>query len=71
MSYEPHEQRVVEEHQDLCEKIKKLRLFFKTEIYATLPDEERSLMIDQNLHMSRYAGVLARRIELFGGKADG
>ena len=40
----PHEQRVIDEHQELHDKLSRLSVFLSTDTCLTLPFEERSLL---------------------------
>ncbi len=65
MNFEPHEQRVISEHADLTEKLNKLLDFFKTPLFASLPEAERSRLRMQSKFMDGYADVLHERIAAF------
>ena len=59
------QQRVIEERNELDEKLDKLLDFCDTTIFESLPDEEKtSLLIQQNL-MAAYSNVLQSRIKRF------
>lgn len=60
-----YQQRVVQEHADLSEKIDKLHDFFSTDLFNDLPYDHRELMKNQCLHMRLYADCLAQRITSF------
>lgn len=70
MTYQPHQQRVIDEHKDLTEKLNKLLGFFKTPMFASLPEAERARLRMQAKFMDGYADVLAQRIEAFITKAQ-
>ena len=61
----PHEQRVVDERQELEAKLSKLRDFLKTDICLSLPVNERSLLARQARVMAEYSEILAERINSF------
>lgn len=61
----PHEQRVVEEEKQLREKSYKLGLFMEGEVYQTLPEKDRQLMLGQFQSMELYRHFLKERIERF------
>lgn len=63
--FQPHQQRVVDEKNELDEKIGKLQAFFDNEIYKNLPNEDRALLIEQVNHMRIYSDILFRRIQRF------
>jgi len=62
---QPHEERVVEEEKALSEKLNKLGEFIHGEVFAVLPEEDKSLLQEQDDHMRSYVNVLRRRIERF------
>lgn len=62
---QPHQQRVVEERNELIEKVTKLNAFTKTETFNSLPDEEKNLLLKQEKEMKKYADILKQRIDLF------
>jgi len=64
---QPHQQRVVEERNELIDKIEKLHSFTKTETFNSLPDEEQSLLFKQEKEMKKYADILKQRIDVFKG----
>ena len=59
---QPHQQRVVDEHRDLTEKLNKLRAFFDTPIFLGLAEAEQSRLRNQARFMAGYAAVLEERI---------
>jgi hypothetical protein len=61
----PHQQRVIDEHAQLSEKITKLSQFFNLETYATLPGVETSRLRRQYRIMLLYQEVLQERIAAF------
>lgn len=63
---QPHQQRVVDEHNALGEKLSKLNAFFDTDTFAALPEVERILLLTQKDVMTAYLSILIRRIGLFG-----
>lgn len=65
MTHLPHEQRVIDEHQELHEKLSRLSVFLNTDTCLTLPFEERSLLLRQSKAMEEYAEVLGDRINRF------
>lgn len=62
---QPHEQRVVDERNELIEKITKLHAFFTTEVFAHLQDEDQNLLEEQVQLMMNYSDVLLKRINRF------
>ena len=65
MTHLPHEQRVIDEHQELHEKLSRLSVFLNSDLCMTLPFEERSLLVRQRKAMEEYAEVLGDRINRF------
>lgn len=61
----PHQQRVVEEHADLKEKVTRLQAFTDTPIFAGLPKAECNRLYRQLVWMEAYRDVLAERIAAF------
>ena len=62
---QPHEQRVVEERDDLLTKMRKLSDFMGGQIFSNLPYEDRKLLQIQHHAMTAYAEVLSTRIGRF------
>ena len=65
----PYQQRVVDEHRELAERLEKLAAFLVTNTFADLPDVERSLLEAQSAHMRAYLTVLEVRIQGFTSAA--
>lgn len=65
MIFAPHEQRVIDEHRDLTEKINKLRAFFDTPIFCGLSEAEQMRLRAQAGFMDGYQGMLRERISAF------
>ena len=61
-----HQQRVVQEKNDLEVKLKRLNEFLKTETFAGLGEAEQYRLLRQSGIMADYSAVLAERIEAFG-----
>lgn len=62
----PHEQRVVEEANELLDKAEKLSAFIASNpIFAKLPKEEQCRLKLQLVTMKGYYSVLAERVENF------
>lgn len=61
----PHQQRVIEEKQNLQEKYVKLRDFLSTEIFNSLIKEEQDDLFKQYNVMKDYIDILDRRINRF------
>ena len=64
---QPHQQRVVDEHADLLERLRKLRAFIGDEkgLFRQLDDAERHRLMHQEDVMTELATVLAERIAAF------
>lgn len=67
IQFQPHQQRVVDEHKELTEKLNKLRDFLKSDFYkgANIANSEKQLLSVQADAMGMYSNILAARIELF------
>jgi hypothetical protein len=61
----PHQQRVIDEREQLAEKCDKLKVFLWGAIFNSLPTEERSRLIQQLGFMLAYLGILDQRIAAF------
>lgn len=61
----PHQQRVVDERDELDEKLLKLIAFFSTPTFAQLPAEEQDRLRMQVKFMDGYSTILQQRIEAF------
>lgn len=57
----PHQQRVVAELEQLADRTKKLEDFLHTDLYASLPEDERQLLKMQADAMVLYLGILNTR----------
>lgn len=64
---QPHQQRAVDEHAELLERLRKLRAFIADEKrpYRNLPRDERRRLMRQEDIMTELAMVLAERIAAF------
>ena len=60
-----HQQRVIEEGDELEIKTRKLKDFMHTDVYAGLSAPEQGLLMVQLAAMELYIDTLNRRIELF------
>lgn len=61
----PHEQRVVDEHATLVEKLEKLYDFFETTLFKSLTEKDGARLSHQAHHMQAYADILQARIRDF------
>jgi uncharacterized protein len=62
---EPFEQRVIDEKEELDEKIKALNRFIGGEVFTSLTATERSRLESQRFFMLQYTHVLGLRIDAF------
>lgn len=63
--YQPHQQRVVNEKQELDDKTGKLGIFIKGDLFESLPEEDRTLLEAQYSLMRQYCTILGKRIARF------
>ena len=62
----PHQQRVVDEKNELFDKIYKLDVFIKTNpIFGQMEQQDKELLEEQLQHMKAYWNVLRQRVESF------
>jgi hypothetical protein len=62
----PHQERVVQEKDELTEKVKKLGEFIlDNPIYTSLEEGERVRLNEQHYHMCCYLDILNERIKNF------
>jgi hypothetical protein len=61
----PHQQRVVDEKSDLDAKLQRLKAFWDSPIFPTLPDAEKERLERQSNIMDEYSRVLGERIAAF------
>lgn len=62
---QPHQQRVVEESEELDAKLEKLINFINSGTFSSLDREDQSLLIAQKFYMIDYSHVLHKRIARF------
>ena len=62
---QPHQQRVVTEKDELADKLTKLNAFIGTEIYNSLPSDEKIRLARQACIMKDYLYILNERIAAF------
>ena len=67
---EPHQQRMLDEHAELSDRINKLEAFTGTEMFEQIPELERCLLNHQLIAMHSYAGILRHRIRLWSKSDD-
>lgn len=74
MNFAPHEQRVIDEHRELTERLNKLQAFFALPLFLGLPEAERMRLRAQAMFMEGYQAILRERIDAFmraHAEADG
>lgn len=64
-TFEPHQQRVVDERRELDEKRQRLSNFFGTATFEGLPPAEKTRLRMQYDVMGVYSGILTQRIVAF------
>lgn len=64
---QPHQQRVIEEHADLQNRLTKLTAFMHSNTFNALDSEEQLLLAQQHGYMHQFVDVLLKRIHLFKG----
>lgn len=62
---QPHQQRVIDERDELQERKSKLEPFFRTDTYHALDEAEQWRLCKQNRLMGEYLDVLNERIANF------
>ena len=62
---QPFQQRVIEEKAELDDRLEKLDAFGRTDLFASLPDDEQRRLNLQHSLMEQYSAVLADRIAAF------
>lgn len=60
-----YQERVIEEKNQLDEKLNKLRIFFYSDVFKGLDPEEQARLRFQELIMKSYSEILHQRIEAF------
>lgn len=64
---EDYQKRIVQEKQELDEKISKLGVFiYGNQEFHKLDHEQRNLLFEQLKSMEKYSYLLGRRIQTFG-----
>jgi len=67
MAFKTYNQRVIEERDELDDRLKRLRVFLTTDLYKSLSREDREYLYTQSIHMDNYLATLVRRIGRFNG----
>jgi hypothetical protein len=64
---QPHQKRVVEEKQDLDDRLSRLRDFISTAggVFKSLSDAEKDRLRRQEKAMTEYSNILQERVENF------
>lgn len=62
---QPHQERVVDERNELAEKLTKLNSFMTGEIHNGLPSDEKVRLARQACAMKDYLDILNERIQSF------
>lgn len=65
MSIPDYVSRVIQEKEELDERISKLRLFISTTTFAALPAEDQRLLGQQAMLMCDLSHILSERVERF------
>jgi 5,10-methylenetetrahydrofolate reductase len=65
MNLQPYQQRVVEEHKALVQRINLLAAFMQTQLFRELDEAERTRMRAQREFMDGYSYMLQLRITAF------
>lgn len=66
MEIQPHQQRVIDEKQELDLKLSNLLDFTNTNpIFETLPTDEKGRLLEQRRIMREYSQILGERIKAF------
>jgi hypothetical protein len=63
----PHQQRVVDEKEELDTRARALAAFFSSQTYAGLPSAERARLVRQLALQIELSNVLGERIAAFPG----
>lgn len=64
-----HEKRVVEEAEELADRMEKLEAFMAHDLFQTLPEFDRYLLLRQKNAMHSYLNILKNRIMIFKSAA--
>ena len=62
---QPHQQRVVDEKNELAERLQKLLVFVDSKKFNEVAEPERSLLLEQMHHMTAYYVTLTKRTDLW------
>ena len=67
ISYKPFQERVIEEKDELADKIQKLAAFIAGHVFPMLSDDEQARLFEQYDVMQTYLNILKVRIAHFTG----
>lgn len=67
---QPHQQRVVDEKNELAERLQKLQVFVGSKKFNEVAEPERSLLLEQMHHMTAYYVTLTKRTDLWAPAAQ-
>jgi hypothetical protein len=62
-SYEPHQQRVINEADELEQRLIKLKMFIENVSFNAINERQKGLLIRQAAMMNGYLDILKQRIE--------
>lgn len=62
--------RLKKETLELADKLNKLNTFMGSDVFYNLAREDKDLLYDQNIHMTKYLQVLGKRCEKLGIALD-
>lgn len=65
MSLEPYQIRVIQEKQELDQKLEKLTTYLESRHFAELPFDDKWLLREQRDVMKAYSRILGSRIQKF------
>jgi len=65
MTYQPYQQRVVDERAELDQKLEKLATFLESSASSNIAKDEKMRMVKQAIAMRLYSSILSERIEAF------
>ena len=63
---QPHQQRVIEELNELWDRLVKLEMFLDSPEFVRVSDAEQSLLREQATHMIHYHRTLLKRVDAWG-----
>jgi len=60
---QPHQQRVLDEQNELAERLNKLQVFVGSKKFNEVAEPERGLLLEQMHHMTAYYVTLTKRVD--------